>query len=148
METIHLSKFTTKLQGLCHDGFSLYDVVVREEQKDGSFCDRKIKNVAIDTANKQAAFVLDGNSRIDELETENTRLKDCFTCSDCIKVQETIDQNNVIQLKEARDKLKKAKEIIKNLLLLENDKFGQTKLSWRCKVCEEAEIFIKNIEDQ
>ena len=66
MENIHLSKFTTKLQGLCHDGFSLYDVVVREEMKDGSFCDRKIKNVAIDAAKKQVAFYLEGNSRIDE----------------------------------------------------------------------------------
>ena len=75
MENIHLSKFTTKLQGLCHDGFSLYDVVVREGQENGSFCDREIKNVAIDEVKKQAVFVLKGNSRINELETENTRLR-------------------------------------------------------------------------
>ena len=75
METIHLSKFTTKLQGLCHDGFALYDVTVREEMKDGSFCDRKIKNVAIDAAKKQVAFYLEGNSRIDELERQNENLK-------------------------------------------------------------------------
>ena len=60
METIHLSKFTTKLQGLCHDGFSLYDVVVREEQTDGSFVDKRIKNVAIDEVKKEAVFIISG----------------------------------------------------------------------------------------
>lgn len=39
------------------------------------------------------------------------------------------------------EKLDKAKEIIKNLLILHNDMFGDTDLNWRCMVVAEAEKF-------
>ena len=45
-----------------------------------------------------------------------------------------------------RDRLTKAVDIIKDLLTLHNDSFGQTKLSWRCNVIDKAEQFLKEVE--
>lgn len=42
--------------------------------------------------------------------------------------------------------LTKAKEIIKNLLILKNDHFGNTKMEWRVEVTEQAEQFLKDLE--
>jgi glutamine synthetase adenylyltransferase len=42
--------------------------------------------------------------------------------------------------------LKKAKEIIKNLLILKNDLYGNTKMEWRIKVTEQAEQFLSEVE--
>ena len=39
--------------------------------------------------------------------------------------------------------LYKAKEIIKNLLILKNDHYGNTKMEWRVEVTEQAEQFLK-----
>lgn len=36
-----------------------------------------------------------------------------------------------------------AKSIIQDLLKLNNDKFGQTKMDWRISVVEKAEAFLK-----
>ena len=44
------------------------------------------------------------------------------------------------------ERLKQAKEIIKNLLILKDDHFGNTKMEWRVEVTEQAEQFLKEIE--
>lgn len=46
------------------------------------------------------------------------------------------------QKKKDAEQLTKAKEIIKNLLFLHNDKFGSTRLEWRCNVVAEAAQFL------
>lgn len=142
MEKIHLSKFTTQLQGLCHDGYALYDVNVREKTKNGSFCDCVIKRVTVDEVKKQVVVVLEGNSRIDELETENARLRDCFTCSDCIKVQKTIDQRNVVELKEAIKIIKKLSELVTTPYSMQGNVYECKKET----LLKEAESFIKDNE--
>ena len=45
-----------------------------------------------------------------------------------------------------REQLEQAKEIIKNLLILKDDHFGNTKMEWRVEVTEQAEQFLKEIE--
>ena len=47
---------------------------------------------------------------------------------------------------ELKSELTKAKEIIKNLLILKDDHFGNTKMEWRVEVTEQAKQFIKDME--
>ena len=51
--------------------------------------------------------------------------------------------NKVAIIKQQDKQLTKAKEIIKNLLILKNDHYGNTKIEWRVKVTEQAEQFLK-----
>jgi hypothetical protein len=74
--------------------------------------------------------------RIAELEKENAELKKQLEHRNCVDCSN--HGSNI--------KLLKAKEIIKNLLFLHNDKFGSTRLEWRCNVVTEAEQFIKESE--
>lgn len=70
----------------------------------------------------------------EELEKENAGLKETVT-----------KMNNVIT--KTFSNLTKAKDIIKDLLTLHNDSFGQTKLSWRCNVIDKAEQFLKEVSE-
>ena len=105
--------------------------------------------------------VLKMQERITKLEKENAELKEkadkCLHLADVrleqeletyqklhIRSREKLDTE--IALDEAKDQLTKAKEIIKNLLFLHNDKFGSTRLEWRCNVVAEAEQFLSEVE--
>lgn len=48
--------------------------------------------------------------------------------------------------KQQNDQLTKAKEIIKNLFILKDDHFGNTKMEWRVEVTEQAEQFLQEIK--
>lgn len=52
---------------------------------------------------------------------------------------EDLELSNIDLQKE----LEQAKEIIKNLLILKNDHYGNTKMEWRVEVTEQAEQFLK-----
>jgi hypothetical protein len=73
------------------------------------------------------------NNKIADLERENVNLK----------VGKDI---NVTTKTEQSMQLTNAKEIIKNLLILKNDHYGNTKMEWRVKVTEQAEQFISEVE--
>ena len=85
--------------------------------------------------------------RIEELEKENAELKESGSVI-CDRLSERIDET--VELKNENIGLKnlltKAKEIIKNLLILKNDHYGNTKMEWRVKVTEQAEQFLKDLE--
>ena len=68
-----------------------------------------------------------------DLEKENAKLKSDFRI--CEKNADTY-----------YDQLTKAKEIIKNLLILKKDHHGNTDIVWRVEVTEQAEQFIKDME--
>jgi len=52
-------------------------------------------------------------------------------------------QFNYPTIKELEKENAQAKEIIKKLLILKNDHFGNTKMEWRVEVTEQAEQFLK-----
>ena len=85
--------------------------------------------------------------RIAELEKENAELKESGSVI-CDRLSERIDE--IVELKNEniglKNQLTKAKEIIKNLLILKNDHYGNTKMKWRVKVTEQAEQFLKEVE--
>jgi predicted nuclease with TOPRIM domain len=74
-------------------------------------------------------------NKIAELEKENAELKKQLEHRNCVDCSN--HGSNI--------KLLKAKEIIKNLLFLHNDKFGSTRLEWRCNVVAEAEQFLNEV---
>jgi len=81
---------------------------------------------------------------IKELEKENVELKKKIDEAEvkCIK-------GECPRLKTLENKqFTKAREIIKNLLILKNDHYGNTKMEWRVKVTEQAEQFIREIENE
>ena len=93
-------------------------------------------------------------NKIKNLEEENNKLLDVINNQD-VKIAdlekkveqeqgdyEMIDNCNRIHEKQ----LEQAKEIIKNLLILKNDHYGNTKMEWRVEVTEQSEQFIKEIE--
>ena len=85
--------------------------------------------------------------RIADLEKENAELKEelkDWKDEWQEQVQKATDEGYARTLQTMQ--LSKAKEIIKNLLFLHNDKFGSTRLEWRCNVVAEAEQFIKDSE--
>ena len=49
-------------------------------------------------------------------------------------------------VEKKNEQLTKATKIIKNLLILKNDHYGNTKMEWRVEVTEQAEQFLKEIE--
>ena len=57
------------------------------------------------------------------------------------QVQKATDEGYARTLQTMQ--LSKAKEIIKNLLILKNDHYGNTKMEWRVEVTEQAEQFLK-----
>ena len=67
----------------------------------------------------------------------------CEQCQNCIKCE-----SGTYQLGETEkdDQLIKAKEIIKNLLILKDDHFGNTKMEWRVEVTEQAEQFLEKVK--
>jgi len=91
--------------------------------------------------------------KIAELEKENERLTVDY---ETLKLH---DEEEIAQLRaecgrnsktallnldgwrKSEANLRKAKKIIKNLLILHNDTFGNTDLDWRCMVVAEAEEF-------
>jgi predicted RNA-binding protein with RPS1 domain len=79
--------------------------------------------------------------RIAELEKENAELKEKLKPENCLKL---LAKEGYIKF--TSEQLTKAKEIIKNLLFLHNDKFGSTRLEWRCNVVAEAEQFLNEVE--
>ena len=83
--------------------------------------------------------------RIAELEKENAELKESGSVI-CDRLSERIDE--IVELKNEniglKNQLTKAKEIIKNLLILKNDHYGNTKMKWRVKVTEQAEQFLNS----
>ena len=90
-----------------------------------------------DTIETNTAEWEEQGQRVVELEKENAELKDGIALKDeevgCIET----DFNTFKS---------KAKEIIKNLLILKNDHFGNTKMEWRVKVTEQAEQFLNSEE--
>jgi hypothetical protein len=73
------------------------------------------------------------DNAIQDLQKENAELK-----------EELKDANEkVVHLacKSKSKQLAQAKEIIKDLLTLNNDHYGNTKMEWRVKVTEQAEQF-------
>jgi len=87
----------------------------------------------------------ESEKRIAELEKENAELKESGSAI-CDRLSERIDET--VELKNENIGLKnqvtKAKEIIKNLLILKNDHYGNTKMEWRVKVTEQAEQFLNS----
>ena len=110
--------------------------------------------------------------RIAELEKENAELRKIaeFQQSSNMsrhfenkKIKEGLAVGSILNkglnslnkaLEEERDKyrnlvfdkdkqLTNAKEIIKNLLILKNDHYGNTKMEWRVEVTEQAEQFLR-----
>ena len=81
----------------------------------------------------------------EELEKENAELKESGSVI-CDRLSERIDET--VELKNEniglKNQLTKAKEIIKNLLILKNDHYGNTKMEWRVKVTEQAEQFLNS----
>lgn len=75
-----------------------------------------------------------------DLEKENAKLEERLELK-----EETMDYQTDLGDKYA-EQLAQAKEIIKNLLILKNDHYGNTKMEWRVKVTEQAEQFLKEIE--
>ena len=73
-----------------------------------------------------------------QLEKENAELKDALKGKRC-------NCMTYLNFKDLEKQLTKAKEIIKNLLFLHNDKFGSTRLEWRCNVVAEAEQFLSEV---
>ena len=99
--------------------------------------------------------------RITELEKENRLLGE--RCNQLLKdkgnltdelakwkdewqeqVQKAIDEGYARTQQTIQ--LTKATKIIKNLLILKNDHYGNTKMEWRVEVTEQAEQFLKEIE--
>lgn len=68
--------------------------------------------------------------RIIELKDENNKLLDVIN-------------NQDVKIADLEKKIEQAKEIIKNLLILKNDHYGNTKMEWRVEVTEQAEQFLK-----
>ena len=62
------------------------------------------------------------------------------------RCEELVDLMSLVEKRDTDDKLEKAKEIIKNLLILKNDHYGNTKMEWRVEVTEQAEQFLKEVE--
>lgn len=86
-----------------------------------------------------------------ELEKENAELRNNgFTVSAMTEQQlkvalekgEQLEQENAV----LERRIERAKEIIKNLLILKDDHFGNTKMEWRVEVTEQAEQFLTEIE--
>ena len=91
----------------------------------------------------------------------NNKKRDCAGCGRWISPEDKIaeleekvvEYNNELERtrktallnldswRKSEANLRKAKEIIKNLLILHNDTFGKTDLDWRCMVVAEAEKF-------
>ena len=95
--------------------------------------------------------------RIEELEKEKCELlgiiqgKDKAIAELKLKLEALDGQTPWKDIKDKSEvvgQLAKAKGIIKNLLFLHNDKFGQTKLDWRCNVIAEAERFLSGVENE
>lgn len=104
-------------------------------------------------------LVDDFTARIKELEKENERLTVDYETlklhdeeeiaqlrAECGRTQKTA-LLNLDGWRKSEANLKKAKEIIKNLLILHNDTFGKTDLDWRCMVVAEAEKFPMECSD-
>ena len=88
---------------------------------------------------------------IPELEKENAELTETLkTYNGCGDWDNDFHTCRVyLQHEELQmyiDQLTKAKEIIKNLLILKDDHFGNTKMEWRVEVTEQAEQFLKEIK--
>ena len=77
------------------------------------------------------------SKRITELEKENAEL-------DMKRKAERQIFQGIVEKKN--EQLTKATKIIKNLLILKNDHYGNTKMEWRVEVTEQAEQFLKEIE--
>lgn len=73
-----------------------------------------------------------------ELKEENKKWKDEWQ----EQVQKATDEGYARTLQTIQ--LTRAKEIIKNLLILKNDHYGNTKMEWRVKVTEQAEQFLNS----
>jgi hypothetical protein len=73
--------------------------------------------------------------RIAELKKENAELKE--------EIEKIGKSAGFLYNRELEQQIKEAKEIIKNLLIIHNDTFGDTDLKWRCNIIAEAENFYK-----
>ena len=93
-----------------------------------------------DENNKLLDVINNQDVKIADLEKKNAELKE--TIADIEKNFRICESNADTNY----DQLTKAKEIIKNLLILKNDHYGNTKMEWRVEVTEQAEQFLKEIE--
>lgn len=134
-----IGKLEQERQGLkdyCND----YVKTILSLRKNVTDLEKKNEELEM-TVGTLRTFSNEQSTSIEELKQENekldkqidTMLEDCKRCA-YRKTSEQLEQ------------LTKAKEIIKNLLILKNDHFGNTKMEWRVEVTEQAEQFLKEIE--
>ena len=104
---------------------------------------KKEKEKEVDYLTFYNGFVACNRNR----QQENNKLLDVINNQD-IKIadlEKQIEQIEKVSDYNA-DQLTKATKIIKNLLILKNDHYGNTKMEWRVEITEQAEQFIKEIE--
>ena len=126
-------KAITKVELYCQELFNLKNMRIEElEQEKCELLgiiqekDKAIKKLIADMAG---------------LEEENEQLRNNgFTVSAMTEQQLKVAIEKGEQLEK---QLEQAKRIIKNLLILNNDHYGNTKIEWRVEVTEQAEQFLK-----
>jgi hypothetical protein len=124
------------------------DKLERENRLLGERCNQLLKDKGdlTDRLSEEVELHLHAEEYIKKLEKENAELKNIKDVADLIRLNNSsivamacLNNHNT----SLHQELTQAKEIIKNLLILKNDHFGNTKMEWRVEVTEQAEQFLK-----